>query len=177
VIFSKLIIYRETRKTTNFKKTRDSLYLLHIYIDPLTYESKNKLYSTKKKLTVLTIAITLSLTMIALPSAFTYVSAAKPTNPDLWGKEAEELAQANKQEEKDDEPGSEMGEHTRESDLNGDDPGRVGVGNVDEALEELTGQEVEDHPSGVVDFLCGEDEENNDPAPDCPDLIADDDED
>ena len=134
------------------------------------------MYSTKK-LTVLSIALTLSLAMIAWPSAVTYVSAAEPTNPDLWGKEASELAKANKQEEKDDEPGSEMGEHTRDPspDLNGDDPGRVGVGNIDEALEEALGQEVEDHPSGVVDTLCGEDEENNDPAPDRPDAIADDD--
>jgi cytoskeletal protein RodZ len=143
----------------------------------MTYESKKKMYTTKK-LTVLSIALTLSLTMIGWPSAVTYVSAEKPTNPDLWGKEAEELAQSNKQEEKDDEPGSEMGEHTRDPspDLNGEDPGRVGVGNVDEALEEATGQEVEDHPSGVVDFLCGEDPETGDPAPDCPDPApADDD--
>jgi hypothetical protein len=132
---------------------------------------------TTKKLAVMSIALTLSLTMIVWSSTVAYVSAAKPTNPDLWGKEASELAQANKQEQKDDSPGSEMGEHTRDPspDLNGDDPGRVGVGNIDEALEEALGQEVEDHPSGVVDTLCGEDEEHNDPAPDCPGAIADDD--
>jgi hypothetical protein len=113
--------------------------------------------------------------MTAWSSTVAYVSDEKPTNPDLWGKEAEELAQANKQDEKDDSPGSEMGEHTRESDLNGEDPGRVGVGNIDETLEEALGIEVEDHPSGVVDTLCGEDEENNDPAPDCPGAIEDND--
>ena len=109
--------------------------------------------------------------MIVWSSTVAYVSAAKPTNPDLWGKEASELAQANKQEEKDDSPGSEMGEHTRDPspDLNGDDPGRVGVGNIDEVLP----GDQEDHPSGVVDALCGE--AVNDPAPDCPDAIADDD--
>lgn len=129
----------------------------------MTYASKKKMCNTKK-LTVLSIALTLSLTVTAWSSTVAYVSAEKPTNPNLWGREAEELAQANKQEEKDDSPGSEMGEHTRESDLNGDDPGRVGVGNIDEALP----GDQEDHPSGVVDALCGEDVQNNDPAPDCP---------
>ena len=107
---------------------------------------------TTKKLAVLSIALTLSLTMIVWSSIVAYVSAEKPTNPDLWGKEAKELAQANKQDEKDDSPGSEMEEHTRKSDLNGDDPGRVGVGNIDEVLP----GDQEDHPSGVVDALCGE---------------------
>jgi hypothetical protein len=115
------------------------------------------------------IALVATMALVSWPiSTVTYVSAEKPKNPDLWGKEASELAQANKG-EKDGSPGSEMGEHTRDSDLNGDDPGRVGVGNIDEALP----GDQEDHPSGVVDFLCGE--APNDPAPDCPDAIADDD--
>jgi hypothetical protein len=133
----------------------------------------------KSKLNLVVYGIMAALVVGTLSSNnITYVSAAQPTNPDLWGKEASELAQANKQEEKDDEPGSEMGEHTRDPspDLTGpDDPSRVGVGNVDEALEDATGQEVEDHPSGVVDFLCGEGVD--DPAPDCPDNVADDDDD
>lgn len=65
----------------------------------MTYASKKKMYNTKK-LTVLSIALTLSMTMTAWSSTVAYVSAEKPTNPNLWGNEAEELAQANKQEEK-----------------------------------------------------------------------------
>jgi hypothetical protein len=80
----------------------------------------------------------------------------KPENPNLWGKEASQLAQDEGDE--DEESGSEMGEHSRSNDLTSE-PGRAGVGNIDEELEEQLAEEgivvdVEDHPSGVVDFLC-----------------------
>jgi hypothetical protein len=125
--------------------------------------------NTKNKLMAMLVAVVLGLSMVgAMGLLFVgQADADKPNNPNLWGKEASELARDDDEGE-DDESGSEMGEHARESDLS-EEQGRVGVGNIDEELEELTGQEVEDHPSGVVDFLCGGADQPNDCPEDVPD--------
>ena len=95
-------------------------------------------------------------------------------DPDrnLFGKEASDLAD---EEDGDNEPGSEMGEHSRAGGSAGDPPfdsdgeegdtdkpGRFGIGNVGEAL---TGEKK--HPSEVIELLCGEGGQN------CPEAIAD----
>jgi hypothetical protein len=74
--------------------------------------------NTKNKLMAMLVAVVLGLSMVgAMGLLFVgQADADKPNNPNLWGKEASELARDDDEGE-DDESGSEMGEHARESDL------------------------------------------------------------
>ncbi|MFY9565553.1 MAG: hypothetical protein WAM27_06015 [Nitrososphaeraceae archaeon] len=81
----------------------------------------------------------------------------KPDDPNRFGEEAKELAQADEEDDPDDgkPEGSEMGEHSRENDAK-QGPGRLGIGN-------LPG-----HPSESISGLC-----DNDEGDQCPGAIAD----
>ena len=121
--------------------------------------------STKRRAEILSVILALSAAATAAMPVVSDVSATNAGGPpgdddpnrNLWGKEASELAQAEGEDGDDDEQpeGSEMGEHSRESDATPNDPGRLGIGN-------LPG-----HPSESIEDLCGEGGE------DCPEAIAD----
>lgn len=120
--------------------------------------------STRRKAEILSVILALSAaTTAAIPvvSNVYATSAGGPPGDDdpdrnLWGKEAEELARDNEDNPDDeDSAGSEMGEHSRESDLD-PGPGRFGIGNIP------------GHPSNSIELLCGEGGQN------CPDPLPED---
>jgi hypothetical protein len=123
--------------------------------------------STRRKAEILTVILALSAAATAVIPVVSDVYASQAGGPpgdedpdrNLWGKEASDLAQADKDPEigdPDQESGSEMGEHSSSSESDAKPgPGRLGIGNL------------EGHPSESIEDLCGEGGEN------CPEGIAD----
>lgn len=118
---------------------------------------------TKRRAEILTVIVALSVAITAAMPVVSDVLASssngKPVDPNRFGEEAKELAQAAKDPmigDPDQEPGSEMGEHSRESDAD-PGPGRLGIGN-------LPG-----HPSDSIAGLCDDEVEGDL----CPGAIAD----
>jgi hypothetical protein len=113
--------------------------------------------STRRRTEILTIILALSAaTTAAMPVLSDVYAQGGPSDPNRFGEEASELAQASKDPaigDPDQQPGSEMGEHSRESDAK-PGPGRLGIGN-------LPG-----HPSESIAGLCS-------PGDQCPGAIAD----
>jgi hypothetical protein len=106
---------------------------------------------------ILSVVLALSIASTAAMPVVSDVSASsKPSDPNRFGEEASELAQAPEENDPGDvkDEGSEMGEHSRESDAD-PGPGRLGIGN-------LPG-----HPSESIATLCGA------PRDECPGAIAD----
>jgi hypothetical protein len=116
----------------------------------------------RRRAEILSIILALSAaTTAAMPvvsEVYASSSEGKPSDPNRFGEEARELAQADEEDDPGDvkDEGSEMGEHSRESDAD-PGPGRLGIGN-------LPG-----HPSDSIAGLCDDDEGNDN----CPGAIAD----
>jgi hypothetical protein len=115
--------------------------------------------STRRRAEILTVILALSAAITAAMPVVSDVTASssngKPDDPNRFGEEAKELAQADEENDPGDvkDEGSEMGEHSRESDATSG-PGRLGIGN-------LPG-----HPSESIAGLCS-------PGDQCPGAIAD----
>lgn len=84
-------------------------------------------------------------------------ASSRPDDPDRWGEESKELAQAKDPSVEDDEPGSEMGEHSSDPgvDTTPDREGRSGIGGLGLG-----------HPSEVAEALCDDPNIGEDNCPD-----------
>jgi hypothetical protein len=98
VIFYQIIKSKNSRKLTNFKKTRDSLYLLHLYA-AICKVAK----IMNSKIVTLAIAV-LSLAVVATTANLsTMVYAEKQEDPNCFGEESSELGKS-----------GQMGDHSEE---------------------------------------------------------------